>query len=1042
VENGAGIGILSKQKLISAYTPSNMDPMLLKRIFVQRERLLDRIVLRLSASMTTGDKHHILLVGPRGSGKTHMVTLAVWELQQNPILSDTMRIAWLGEDDIFSGLIHLAFAIAKSLADEYPNEFPADFKSKVRGLPNDDAALAVLNSVIKNLQHRHLLLITENLDQTFNSLGEMGQKKLRAFLQETRRIATLATTQQLFAAVSNRKEAFFGFFDTQHLEPLTVDDAQQLIRKIAVEQQKTDLIQFLNSNHARYRIRALHHLAGGNYRMYVLLAEFLTRESLDDLVAAFETLAEEMTPYFQERMRSLPDQQRQLVQCLCDAEGALTVKEIAEETFIADGNCSKQLSHLKAKGYVRSEKRGKESYYDMAEPLMRLSLEVKNQRGRPLRLVTRFLKAWFPEEKLHSSLKLVGNDSRSAEYCKVALQCDNSFETIINSKLKGEIDQSMDAGDFHQALTLAEELSASDQIEGLFCRASASRQIFDWKSVQAALTEIINITGIPATHKATALINRGVAHDQLDDTQSALEDYTAVIGMSDAPDDKKVKAFFNRGATYGQVGDAPAALADYTSLIGMPDASSDQKASALVNRSVAYGRLGDAQAALADCAIVIGMPDAPSYQKANALNNRGMAYGQMGDTQSELAAYTAMIEMPDTPSNQKATALVNRGLAYARSGRTCAALADYTVVIGMSDAYDDHKARALICRGLAYCQSGDTQAALTDYTVVIEAPDAPGDQKARALVYRGLAYTQLGDMQAALADYTAVTEMFDAPGDQKAIALVYRGLAYWQLGDVQAALADCAAVIEMPDAPTNQKATAFVLRGLAYGPLGNTQVALADFTAVTEMFDAPGDQKATALVYRGMIHRQSRSWQASYDDFDAALTMPDASPEVRTKAMFALIEPMIAIRSLQQVVSALELAFKDGDKQSDDYGGTPRDLLLMIINRGPLEWAVYASAIAPLYVQFGVAEKLGRGVTQSIQFLDEGDFSASQLELWNQAWQNAGKDCEDLQIPLACLDAAVEILKSDVPTDRPLFRLPLEVRQLVRPLLRKTLPED
>jgi tetratricopeptide (TPR) repeat protein len=928
VENGAGIGILSKQKLISAYTPSNMDPMLLKRIFVQRERLLDRIVLRLSASMTTGDKHHILLVGPRGSGKTHMVTLAVWELQQNPILSDTMRIAWLGEDDIFSGLIHLAFAIAKSLADEYPNEFPADFKSKVRGLPNDDAALAVLNSVIKNLQHRHLLLITENLDQTFNSLGEMGQKKLRAFLQETRRIATLATTQQLFAAVSNRKEAFFGFFDTQHLEPLTVDDAQQLIRKIAVEQQKTDLIQFLNSNHARYRIRALHHLAGGNYRMYVLLAEFLTRESLDDLVAAFETLAEEMTPYFQERMRSLPDQQRQLVQCLCDAEGALTVKEIAEETFIADGNCSKQLSHLKAKGYVRSEKRGKESYYDMAEPLMRLSLEVKNQRGRPLRLVTRFLKAWFPEEKLHSSLKLVGNDSRSAEYCKVALQCDNSFETIINSKLKGEIDQSMDAGDFHQALTLAEELSASDQIEGLFCRASASRQIFDWKSVQAALTEIINITGIPATHKATALINRGVAHDQLDDTQSALEDYTAVIGMSDAPDDKKVKAFFNRGATYGQVGDAPAALADYTSLIGMPDASSDQKASALVNRSVAYG--------------------------------------QMGDTQSELAAYTAMIEMPDTPSNQKATALVNRGLAYARSGRTCAALADYTVVIGMSDAYDDHKARALICRGLAYCQSGDTQAALTDYTVVIEAPDAPGDQKARALVYRGLAYTQLGDMQAALADYTAVTEMFDAPGDQKAIA----------------------------------------------------------------------------LVYRGMIHRQSRSWQASYDDFDAALTMPDASPEVRTKAMFALIEPMIAIRSLQQVVSALELAFKDGDKQSDDYGGTPRDLLLMIINRGPLEWAVYASAIAPLYVQFGVAEKLGRGVTQSIQFLDEGDFSASQLELWNQAWQNAGKDCEDLQIPLACLDAAVEILKSDVPTDRPLFRLPLEVRQLVRPLLRKTLPED
>jgi len=130
-------------------------------------------------------------------------------------------------------------------------------------------------------------------------------------------MATLATTQQLFAGVSSRNEAFFEFFDTFHLEPLTVDDAQQLIRNITVEQQKVELIQFLDSTNARYRIRALHHLAGGNHRVHVLLAEFLTRDKLDDLVTAFETLAEELTPYFQERMRSLPDQQRQLVQSLC-----------------------------------------------------------------------------------------------------------------------------------------------------------------------------------------------------------------------------------------------------------------------------------------------------------------------------------------------------------------------------------------------------------------------------------------------------------------------------------------------------------------------------------------------------------------------------------------------------------------------------------------------------------------------------------------------------------------------------------------------------
>ena len=137
---------------------------------------------------------------------------------------------------------------------------------------------------------------------------------------------------------------------------------------------------------------ALHHLAGGNHRMYVLLAEFLTKESLDDLVEAFEGLAEDLTPYFQERVRSLPPQQARIVQCLCNANGAMTVKQVAEETFIAEGNCSKQLGNLKQRGYVQSQKRGKESFYDMAEPLMRLCLEVKNQRGRPLKLVAKFLR--------------------------------------------------------------------------------------------------------------------------------------------------------------------------------------------------------------------------------------------------------------------------------------------------------------------------------------------------------------------------------------------------------------------------------------------------------------------------------------------------------------------------------------------------------------------------------------------------------------------------------------------------------------------------
>jgi tetratricopeptide (TPR) repeat protein len=626
VEDGTRARIMSGEQRISAYTPSNMDPKVLKRIFVQRETLLERIVDRLATSMTTGDKDHILLVGPRGSGKTCMVSLAAWELQKKKELNDVMRIAWLGEDDTFSGLIHFAFGIAKALADEYPDEFPADFKSDVRGLPQDDAALSVFNGVVKNLKHRQLLVITENLDQTFSGLGDTGQKKLRAFLQETRRFATLATSQQLFAAVSSRKEAFFGFFDTQHLQPLEVEDATQLISNIAKEQNKLELVQFLNSTDAKYRIRALHHLAGGNHRMYVLLAEFLTQDTLDDLVSAFEELAEQMTPYFQERLRSLPDQQRQLVQCLCDAEGAMTVKEVAEETFIAEGNCSKQLGNLKAKGYVRSQKRGKESYYDMAEPLMRLCLEIKNQRGRPLRLVARFLRAWFPVEKLQQSASKLLGTSRAAVYCQAALLTDNSFERVINTNLVKEIREKIDAGSFDDAIALADELSVSDPLKALFYRAEAAWYSGDLVLAVTHYASIIETPDAPADLKANTLVNRGVTHRQLGNTDAALADYTTVITMSDAPADQKAQALVNRGVAYGLLGDTDAALADYTAVMRMPDAPAEPKAKALVARGFFSWGDEEWQASLNDfeealsriCgSVMLGFPLGPSWMTMN-----------------------------------------------------------------------------------------------------------------------------------------------------------------------------------------------------------------------------------------------------------------------------------------------------------------------------------------------------------------------------------------------------------------------------------------
>lgn len=657
-----------KRQPISVFTPSNTDPEVLERIFVQRHRLLEKIVDRLKRSMLTGDMHHVLLIGPRGSGKTNMVTLAQYRLSQQKELHDAMRVAWLGEDDTITGLVDLALGIADRLAAAYPGEFDIDYRTLYRGLPPDDAAEAILAEIHQRLQHRFLLLIIENLDAAFKGLGDQGQKRWRAFLQEKGRVATLATAQQLFDAVSDRDFPFWGFFDIHHLAPLSFEDARTLIRNISVENDNQELVKFLDTADGRYRIRSLHHLAGGNHRMYVLLSEFLTKESLDDLVAAFEMLADELTPYFQERVRSLPAQQAKIVQCLAAATGATTVKEIAALTFIDERSCSKQLGELRNKRYVQSEKRGKESYYELSEPLMRLCLEVKNQRGKPLQLIARFLKVWFTTDALQTQLKSTpGSGSRADAYRASALNLDNQFQIPVRKQIDREFQKHLTVKNYDAALMVAEELQCVDKLQGVWKSARVKYMSGDFAGALADCTSVIEMDHAPVDLKAKGLYNRGLTHKQLGETVKEITDYTSVIEMPDAPVELKAKVLFNRGVTYSQLGETEKSLADYTAVIEMPDAPVELEAIALFNRGMTYSQLGETEKEITDYTSVIEMPDAPVELKSKVLVNRGVMYGRLGETEKSLADYASVIEMPDAPINLKAMAFVLRGAIQWRS---------------------------------------------------------------------------------------------------------------------------------------------------------------------------------------------------------------------------------------------------------------------------------------------------------------------------------------------------------------------------------------
>ena len=829
--------------LISAFTPGNTDPERLERISVQRASLVRRITERLVRSMTTGDKHHILLVGPRGSGKTHVVTLVMNRLQQRPEVADCMRVAWLGEEQQITGLLDLALEIADRLAEQYPTEFQTEYRSYVKGLADDDdAAIAILNRICEELQHRNLVLVMENLDRTFAAMKDSGQKYWRAFLQEQVRFATLSTAQQLIHGVASRDEAFFGFFEIEHLGPLSVDAAFELLRRISIEQGRMDLVAFLDSPAGRYRVRALHHLAGGNQRMYVLLSEYLTRDSLDDLICSFERLGEILTPFFQERMQKLSAQQARLVQCLSNADAALSVKEICEHTLIAEGSCSKQLGILKQFRYVLSSKRGKETFYELAEPLLRLCLECCSHHGQPLRLIARFLKVWFAPINLQVTMQPAGYHLTKADRYRIASQqLNDEFHVEIRRRLAEEIARQIDGRQPSQAIELIEELRSASPADALWYEALVSIADHQWDTAVRCTDELLSASETSDRYRTVATFLRGDAFCGKGLPDLARQDYTSLIENSLATTEIRTQALFARANLDLEAGDHARALEDCTRLIQLT-------------------------------------VDAPDLQT-----------------------------------------------------------------------------RARLLRGLISLKMGQTEQSAADFSAIL----------------------QVGDPET----------VAEAPVSDPGLDTGYTASAN-------------SADPVLPD--KNAPLKAFALLGIASARL------------------SVGDHRRALEAYRTILRQRN---------------LP---PDIESMAAFAIAEPLLAVADIGLVIQDLRSAFERRPKETEHYGA-PGGLVKQILKKGHGEWSQYITAITPLFIEFGAASKLGRALVESIELLDGDIYSHAQLKLWRDVWKAVAAGCPELVMPIRCLNAATDVLLMKSPSDRPLFRLPLEVRTLIYPLLRKSL---
>ncbi|MEG4803456.1 tetratricopeptide repeat protein [Microcoleus sp. ARI1-B5] len=401
-----------KGTLLSRFTPSLMKHEDLEEMLVQRHDLASELVESIRESILKPQQQHHLSIGMRGIGKTHLVSLMYHRVRKMEDLREKVLIAWLREEEWgVTSFLDLLLRILRSLQKEYAAEYNAKLCDRVESLysQSPDTAQQTAAELLRDFAgDRTLLLLVENLDDLFEGLGESGQQQFRDYLEKYHFCTIFATSQHSFKGIDNKKAPFYNFFKRHDLEKLNLDEVVRLLKNIAKLEGNKELELFIETPKGRSRIEAIHHLAGGNHRVYMIFAEFLTRDSLDRLVKPFLQTLDELTPYYQARMAWLSPQQRKIVEFLCDRRGAVMVKEIAQRCFMTHQTASSQLKQLSGMGYVTSESIGRESYYELQEVLMRFCMDVKKHRGEPISLIVDFLRLWYTQEELEQRLERLG----------------------------------------------------------------------------------------------------------------------------------------------------------------------------------------------------------------------------------------------------------------------------------------------------------------------------------------------------------------------------------------------------------------------------------------------------------------------------------------------------------------------------------------------------------------------------------------------------------------------------------------------------------
>lgn len=698
------------------YNPQNASPEELKATFTAREQMLQDLLDQIKQQSKSKSNQHYLVIGPRGIGKTNFLQMIYFGIKDDAQLSESWVPLQFAEEEYSIGTLRDLFEKAlEVLKEETDSEEVEGFLERLEEENRDAAAAEMAIEFLKAFSKKtkkKILLMIDNLDLI---LGDQWKhdieiKRLRDILMNENFLMLIGAAPTYFDEVSNYDKPLYNFFKTINLEELSDELIEELIRKRAEFDGNAALLERLPEK--RTKLKALRNLTGGNPRLILMLYQLLTLSELAEVKDYLQGLLDDLTPYYQYKLKWLSPQQRKIIDSMARLNRAVSPTEIGREARFHVNVVNTNLNRLLDWGYVRlaQQERRKATYYTISERLFRMWHQMRLSRSlrKKIQFFVEFIQIWYSLEEMKTEADRLMKGFRECLSAEKIAKAESMVEHL------GYIAAASSEPDFKR--------TTSDQVTRMMLDVS------DLDSAESMLREKIKECRRTQNREELAhgYFALGFVHYSRKELDEAIECYDKTLEMK--PD--MHEAWNDRGVALAQ-------LADYENAIRSWDEALKVKPDlheAWHNRGLALAELGRYEEAIKSYDAALKLKP----EMHEAWNHRGLAYDEIGCFEEAIRSYDeATRRKPDDD-----LVWYNRGNALDELGRCEEAVKSYEEALKLKP--DMHE--GWYNRGLALCDLARYEEAIRSHDEALKVkPD-----KYEAWNGRGIALAGLGRCEEAI----------------------------------------------------------------------------------------------------------------------------------------------------------------------------------------------------------------------------------------------------------------------------------------------------